>query len=86
MSPLYLDGDCVAVDIAAYCEKLPAVDDIVLCRHPFIKDYLMIKKIELVDEQGCFFVVGINKQASTDSRSFGAIAGSHIIGKVVGKE
>ncbi len=86
MSPLYLDGDCVAVDCAFYGKKNPVVGDIVLCRHPFIKDYLMIKQIELIDEQGKFFVVGINKRASTDSRSFGAIAGSHIIGKVVGKK
>ncbi len=86
MSPLYLDGDCVAVDIVAYCEKMPIVGDIVLCQHPFIKDYLMIKKIESIDETGRFFVVGINKKASTDSRSFGAIASALIIGKVVGKK
>ncbi len=86
MSPLYLDGDCVAVDSAAYSDKTPIVGDVVLCQHPFIKDYLMIKKIESIDQQGRFFVVGINKQTSTDSRSFGAIAGSLIFGKVVGKK
>ncbi len=86
MSPLYLDGDYVTVDCTVYSQTKPSVGDIVLCQHPYIKDYLMIKKIESIDEKGRFFVVGINKQASTDSRSFGAIAGALIIGKVVGKK
>ncbi len=85
MSPLYLDGEQVVVDTAAYLVQTPAVGDIVLCQHPFIKDYLMIKQIQSIDQEGRCFVVGVNRAASTDSRSFGSIAAAKIVGKVIAK-
>ncbi len=86
MSPLYLDGDVVAVDMAAYNVHSPQVGDIVLCKHPFIVDYLMIKRIQSIDAEGRYFLLGENQKASTDSRSFGALDRALIIGKVVGKK
>ncbi len=86
MSPLYLDGDQIAVDSKAYQAVLPAVGDIVLCEHPYIKAHLMIKKIQSIDQAGRYFVVGINAAESTDSRSFGSVAANKIVGKVIGKK
>ncbi len=86
MSPLYLDGDVVAVDMAAYDNCVPQAYDIVLCKHPFIADYLMIKRIQSIDAEGRYFLLGVNQKASTDSRSFGAVDRALIIGKVVGKK
>ncbi len=82
MSPLYLDGDELTIDTTSYQNNLPKVGDNVMLKHPFIKDYYMIKQIESVTADGRYFVVGINKKASTDSRSFGAISPDLIIGKV----
>ncbi len=86
MSPLYLDGDQIAVDKAAYQLVAPAVGDIVLCEHPYIKAHLIIKKIQSIDWAGRYFVVGINAADSTDSRSFGSIAADKIVGKVIGQK
>ncbi len=86
MSPLYSNGDIILLDTQAYVEQHPVVGDIIVCKHPYIKDYLMIKQIADIQEDGRFFVLGINPDESTDSRSFGAILPSAVLGKVVGKE
>ncbi len=82
MSPLFCDGQLLQVDTQAYARQTPEVSDIILCEHPYRKDFLLIKKIEKIDEHGKFFVVGVNTSSSTDSRSFGSIHRDAILGKV----
>ncbi len=87
MSPLYLDGDEVTVDKGAYSNESPKVGDVILFKHPFIKDYFMIKKISdyILDYENKkrYYVIGIHQENSTDSRSFGTIKFEDIIGKVI---
>ncbi len=86
MSPLYSDGDILIVDIYAYNEKYPSVDDIIVFKHPYIMDFLMVKKIAEIRDDGRLFVIGVNPAYSTDSRSFGTISQEAVLGKVIGKE
>ncbi len=82
MSPLYNDGEIVEVDPNAYQKAEIAINDIVLLEHPYIENYLLIKKITAIDKEKVF-IAGINKKSSTDSRHFGMIAKDKIIGKVI---
>ncbi len=84
MSPQFLDGDILEIDSKIYEYTDPQKDDIILFEHPYIKDFLMLKKIIFI-EDGKYHVEGINKSESTDSRSFGKISRDKIIGKVVSK-
>lgn len=84
MSPLYSNGDVLWIDPFAYKKKLPKVGENVLCRHPYEKDRWLVKRIDAIDEKGCLFLMGINKNHSTDSRSFGMISSKLLAGKVVG--
>ncbi len=82
MSPLFLDGDILNVDSSAYEDKEVLAGDVIVFNHPFIKDFIMIKKVkEIIDSR--YFVIGINESKSTDSRHFGTIKKESIIGKVV---
>jgi type IV secretory pathway protease TraF len=44
----------------------------------------MIKRVARVTPDGRLFVVGDNPSESTDSRTFGALPPSQILGKVTG--
>ncbi len=85
MSPLYLDGDIIDVDTSAYTFQKPKINDDVLLEHPYQKDFYMLKRISEITPDGRFMVLGLNARQSTDSRSFGSIRQSAIIGKVIGK-
>jgi hypothetical protein len=63
---------------------LPQPGDVVLAAHPFHKDVRMIKRVDHITLDGRVFVVGDNPGESTDSRSWGALRPSQIIGKVTG--
>lgn len=84
MSPLFKDNDLVFVNPKAYKVHLPSVNDIVLVRHPYQKNTFLIKKVDNIDEKEKLFLLGINRNSSTDSRSFGRVSKKHIRGKVVG--
>ena len=81
MEPTFCSGDIVLVNRLAYVFRSPTVGEIVAVKDPRDKKVL-IKRIAKVT-QGKYFVVGDNKEHSTDSREFGMIERSDIIGKVV---
>ncbi len=81
MLPTLKNGDSVRVDMKAYATHQPQVDDIVLVRHPFVKDMCMVKRITVIKD-GRYVVRGDNPRASTDSRSFGSLALSQILGRI----
>lgn len=56
-------------------------DDIVVCQPPTSELY-MIKRVVMI-EDGRYFVQGDNREMSTDSRQFGWLSRSDILGKVV---
>lgn len=66
---------------------IPALEpgDLVIARHPFRPDLRLIKRVIAVRDDDTYLLMGDNPEAgaSTDSRSFGAVPPSHILGKVI---
>jgi len=76
MSPTLPDGATVLVERGA-----PArVGDVVLARHPYVRDLVMIKRIAALRADGRAELVGDNRGEST--HSFGAIRPEAVLGVV----
>jgi nickel-type superoxide dismutase maturation protease len=82
MLPTYREGDVVLVDPGAFRESPPKPGDVVLVAHPFRRSVKMIKRVDHVTADGRVFVVGDNREESTDSRSFGPLRPVQVIGRV----
>lgn len=81
MLPTLKPGDHVLVNRMSYIFKLPRKDDIVAVKDP--RDgKILIKRITKI-KGSKYFVTGDNKEESTDSRKFGMLDMSDIIGKVI---
>lgn len=85
MLPLLLPGDEVLVDRGAYRRSLPCQEDIVVIRSPKSPDILSIKRVTAVRQSGACFVRGDNPSQSTDSRVFGWVEPSLILGRVTSR-
>jgi nickel-type superoxide dismutase maturation protease len=79
MLPTLKNGDIVVVDPRATV----CVGNIVAADHPYKRSVKLIKRVHAINSDGRYVLTGDNPEASTDSRSFGSIAGSDIAGKVV---
>ena len=82
MSPLLKPGDEILIDPQAYTKSLPQVDDIVVTVHPGQNNLTIVKRIAALDSQQRYWLLGDNPQKSTDSRHWGTIKLTDIIGKV----
>lgn len=82
MEPGLPDGSLVLVDPGAYRRREPAAGDVVLARHPFVRDLHLIKRVAEARD-GRVTLVGDRADASTDSRDFGALRLDHVMGRVV---
>ena len=82
MHPSINDGDLLYFNLINDIHEVN-VDDVVLCTHPFIKNVQIIKRVKKIIN-GKFFVIGDNTRSfeSSDSRSFGLLSESKIIGKL----
>lgn len=81
MLPTFHSGQVVLV------EKGVVSGEVLACKHPHA-DYTIIKRVEYeffdVDKNEVqYFVVGDNLDSSIDSRHFGAIPESNIVGRVI---
>ncbi len=85
MSPLLNPGDEILVDRTAYRCSSPQIGDIVVAEHPFIRNELIIKRVNRIVEDNRFELVGENSSSSTDSRSYGLIPKHMIIGRVTSR-
>ena len=85
MFPLLKPGEEILVDTRAYRHFLPEVGDLVVAKHPHRHGLKIIKWVAFVDENGECFLVGENKEESSDSRSFGFVSSQQIIGRVTSK-
>ena len=85
MVPAYRHGEKVVVDTGAYDELLPRPGDVVLAAHPFHSGVRLVKRVDCVTSDGRIFVLGDSTGESTDSRTFGALRPSQILGKVTKK-
>ena len=80
MTPTLNDGQHVLARPVTRAEPM----DIVICRHPFMKDHVLIKRVTEVSEDG-MVLAGDNPQASTDSQSFGRVPWVHLRATVTSK-
>ncbi len=85
MLPMFKDGDEVLVSRRLARQRSPIVGEIVVCQHPTTADFLLVKRVEAVREDGACFVVGDNPSASSDSRQFGWISADNILGIVTSR-
>ena len=85
MAPLLEPGDEVLADPRAYRRSPPRSGDIVVARHPFCTDLLLIKRVVEVHEDGTCVLEGDNPAESTDSRAFGALPRERILGRVTSR-
>jgi nickel-type superoxide dismutase maturation protease len=89
MAPALPDGSEVLVDPAAYGRGerggRPRPGDVVVARHPYRQDAVLIKRVAGEDGEGRVRLVGDNPTASTDSRVFGAVPAGLIVGRVTSR-
>jgi signal peptidase I len=78
MQPTYRPGDWLLVRRT----RRVRVGAVVVVPDPRDSDRIMIKRIVAADADG-WFVAGDNPEASTDSRTFGAISRDAVIGRVL---
>ena len=82
MRPLLVPGEEVLIDPTAYRRRAPQPGDLVVAEHPQRPGFRLIKWVVAVEPQGCF-LQGIDRAASTDSRTFGWVSLHRILGQVV---
>ena len=74
MAPTLLPGEWLLVEGRTYTRRLPGVGEIVLAADPRDPSRELIKRVAAVDpESGTVDLRGDAPEASTDSRTFGAI-------------
>lgn len=81
MSPTFTDGQMVLVNKLSYLFKKPSCGDIIALKDPRDQKILIKRIAKIVLTQ--YIVEGDNKKHSTDSRVFGMIQRSDILGKVI---
>ena len=59
-----------------------SVGDLIVLRHPFKLDVILIKYVAFINEHGSVYVLGVNLQESTDSRTIGWILPTLILGRI----
>ena len=98
MVPTLHGGSVLVINRLAYLRSSPSVGDIVVVRYGINDEITFVKRVIAVEGQigilasgaqinintGQIFIEGDNKNFSTDSRSYGAIAVSQVVGKVIG--
>lgn len=84
MGPALQPGDLVFVR-----HRLPARSlrpgDIVVARHPWHAKLVIVKRVAGVDAEGRVALIGDNPHRSSDSRQFGSLQASQIIGRATCK-
>jgi len=81
MVPSVRSGDRVLIDPKASVKP----GDVVLARHPYKSNVRILKRLSSIEPDGRFYLSGDNPDDSTDSRTFGSISISDILGKVVAR-
>tara|TARA_Y100001968_G_C19451898_1_gene769269 strand:- start:5978 stop:6265 length:288 start_codon:yes stop_codon:yes gene_type:complete len=79
MEPLLNSGDFVIYKPLKQAMFLLKRGSIVVAEHPYIANKLILKRIEKIEENG-YFLIGDNKESSSDSRNFGIVNSNQIIG------
>ena len=90
MLPTLNHGIEVLIDPRSYRVSSPQIGDIVLFHHPYQRGTTLIKRISRLSEttlrrEAGLFLEGDNSRKSTDSRHFGPVPLSRVIGKVTSR-
>mgnify|MGYP001620075050 CR=1 FL=1 len=84
MLPDFHPGDFIILNRWAYTFGVPKIGDCIALKDPRENGLVLIKRVSGVKKDGIFFR-GDNSNASTDSRTIGAVARKAIIGKVLAR-
>lgn len=84
MLPTLNPGEDVLVVPVSRATKI-SPNDIVVCFHPTQRDLRLIKRVSETFYDGSCYVVSDNISEGTDSRSFGVVARSLVIGRVTSR-
>lgn len=84
MTPTLPPGAVIFFNPAAYDENDPSVGDVVIARHPFQSGLQIVKRVAEIREDGRY-VLRSDNPAGSDSRGFGSIPRSHILGRVTSR-
>jgi nickel-type superoxide dismutase maturation protease len=82
MLPTLAPGDHIFLNPGAYQGGAPTVGDVVVARHPFERDRILVKRVTSVDGRGRCFLQGDNPHASTDSHRLAPLIPELILGRV----
>lgn len=85
MSPLLRQGEEILINPKAYNQSSPKINDVVVTIHPHNSRLAIVKRVKEVAEDDSYFLIGDNPEKSTDSRHWGKISRSKIIGKVTNR-
>jgi nickel-type superoxide dismutase maturation protease len=85
MSPLLQAGEEILANPRAYRRVPPRPGDLVVARHPYRTDLLLIKRVAAVLENGHCLLEGDSRLESSDSRSFGPLPPEQILGRVTSR-
>jgi len=81
MIPILHSGDRVLVDP----RSTPEPGDVVVARHPYKSSVRIVKRLISVEPDGRVHLAGDNPNESTDSRTFGSVSRSDLLGKVIAR-
>ncbi len=81
MEPLLKEGDRVVINSLAYLFSKPKLGDVVAFQVEGQQGTVFLKKISKRLPNNRYFLVGVNKNDSLDSRQLGAITQEQILGK-----
>ena len=83
MEPTLAEGEVVFVDASAYTKTRPRDGDVVVATHPHNPELTIIKRVEFSDDTGVYLRSDNDAEPNAaDSRSFGMVADTLIIGRV----
>ncbi len=85
MEPLCKEGDFVLLDKLSYLMFRPRVGDMVVLLHPQEERLILkyIKREKVVENSFFYWVEGLNRESSSDSRNFGWIPRETILGRAL---
>jgi nickel-type superoxide dismutase maturation protease len=82
MTPVLRPGDHVLVDMRPSAKANLAVGDVVLARHPYMRNVQILKVLSEITADGRYRLRGTDSVESTDSSSFGLLDADRILGQV----